>query len=163
MTEDIIRSLGFLCLGSRMKRIGEQLQADAQRVLDDAGTQIPSGQHPLLAALDRFGPLSIGELTQALGITQPGVTRAVAQLADIGMVKAAQSDDDQRVKIVSLTPQGQRFVARAKKDAWPRVERAVADLCRNLEGKLLDQLAGLEDGLAAAPLDRRAPRRRRAS
>ncbi|TIU53204.1 MAG: transcriptional regulator, partial [Mesorhizobium sp.] len=26
--EDILRSLGFLCLGSRMKRIGELLQAD---------------------------------------------------------------------------------------------------------------------------------------
>ena len=32
--EDILRSLGFLCLGSRMKRMGEQLQADTQRVLD---------------------------------------------------------------------------------------------------------------------------------
>ncbi|RWE71116.1 MAG: transcriptional regulator, partial [Mesorhizobium sp.] len=28
--EDILRSLGFLCLGSRMKRIGELLQADTQ-------------------------------------------------------------------------------------------------------------------------------------
>ncbi|TIX95881.1 MAG: transcriptional regulator, partial [Mesorhizobium sp.] len=52
--EDIIRSLGFLCLGSRFKRIGEQLQADTQRVLDELEVRVQSSQYPLLAALDRL-------------------------------------------------------------------------------------------------------------
>jgi hypothetical protein len=39
---------------------------------------------------------------------------------------------------------------------WPLVERAVRDLCRDLEGSLLEQLAALEDGLAAEPLHLRA-------
>lgn len=53
--EDVLRSLGFLCLGSRLKRIGEQLQADTQRVLDRLDVRVQSSQYPLLAALDRLG------------------------------------------------------------------------------------------------------------
>src|SRR3979411_1546422 len=79
-----VRSLGFLCLGSRLKRIGEQLQADTQRLLDGLDVPVQSSQYPLLAALDRLGPLAVGELSPSLGTTQPGVTRSVSHLADLG-------------------------------------------------------------------------------
>ena len=39
----------------------------------------------------------------------------------------------------------------AKRDVWPRIQEAVADLCADLDGPLLEQLAAIEDGLAAAP------------
>ncbi|TIS34569.1 MAG: transcriptional regulator, partial [Mesorhizobium sp.] len=39
---------------------------------------------------------------------------------------------------------------------WPRIEGAVAELCADLSGPLLGQLAAIEDRLAATPLDRRA-------
>ncbi|MBM2710287.1 MarR family transcriptional regulator [Mesorhizobium caraganae] len=153
--EDIIRSLGYLTLGSRLKRIGEQLQADTQRMLDGLEVPVQSSQYPLLAALDRLGPLPVGELAQSLGITQPGVTRSVALLTELGLVEVVQSDGDQRRRMVSLTGNGQRLVSRAKRDVWPRIENAVADLCRGLTGPLLEQLSAIEDGLAAAPLERR--------
>ncbi|TGV64229.1 transcriptional regulator, partial [Mesorhizobium sp. M00.F.Ca.ET.149.01.1.1] len=49
--EDVLRSLGFLCLGSRMKRIGEQLQADTQRVLDRLDAHIQAVEHALRVGL----------------------------------------------------------------------------------------------------------------
>ena len=153
--EDIIRSLGYLTLGSRLKRIGEQLQADTQRMLDGLEVPVQSSQYPLLAALDRLGPLPVGELAQSLGITQPGVTRSVTLLTELGLVEAAPSNDDQRRRMISLTANGQRLVGNAKRDVWPRIENAVADLCKGLSGPLLEQLAAMEDGLAVAPLDRR--------
>ncbi|WP_082222302.1 MarR family winged helix-turn-helix transcriptional regulator [Mesorhizobium loti] len=153
--EDVIRSLGYLCLGSRLKRIGEQLQADAQQLLDGLEVPLQSSQYPLLAALDRLGPLAVGELAQSLGLTQPGVTRSVSLLAELGLVETIQSQGDQRRRMVSLTAKGQRLVDVAKQDVWPRIENAVADLCRDLSGPLLDQLTAVEEGLAAAPLDRR--------
>ncbi|MGO7161526.1 transcriptional regulator, partial [Rhizobium johnstonii] len=36
MVEDVVRTLGFLCMGSRLRRIGERLQADTQQVIDEA-------------------------------------------------------------------------------------------------------------------------------
>jgi len=164
MVEDIVRACGFLPLGSRLKRIGERLQADTQRIMDDMGVPLQASQYPLLAALDRLGALTIGELAEAVGITQPGATRSVSQLVRIGMVRARQVPDDQRRRIVSLTGKGQDQVDFARRRVWPRIEAAVADLCGGLSGPLLEQLAAIEDGLAALPLDRRGvPARRRSA
>ncbi len=156
MVEDVVRAMGFLCLGSRMKRIGERLQADTQRMLDTLEVPLQASQYPFLAALDRLGPLAIGDLADAIGITQPGATRTLAQLVELGLVEATQPRDDQRRRIMSLTEKGRQLVDDAKRDVWPRIEGAVIDLCDGLSGPLLNQLASIEDGLAASPLDRRA-------
>ncbi|MEW9806317.1 MarR family winged helix-turn-helix transcriptional regulator [Mesorhizobium sp. ZMM04-5] len=159
MVEDVVRSYGYLTLGTRMKRIGERLQADTQKIIEESGAPVQASQYTFLAAVDRSGPLTIGELSEAVGITQPGVTRTVAQLVAGGLLQTAQVSGDQRRRIVSLTPRGEQLVATAKAEIWPRVRGAVADLCAGLDGPLLDQLAAIEDGLAAAPLDRRAAKR----
>lgn len=156
MVEDVVRSFGFLTLGTRMKRIGERLQADTQRIMDELGAPLQASQYPFLAAIDRLGPLAVGELAEATGITQPGATRTVRQLVELGILKTEQAADDQRQRIVSLSGEGKRLVATAKREVWPRISEAVADLCGDLDGPLLQQLAAIEDGLAAAPLNRRA-------
>jgi DNA-binding MarR family transcriptional regulator len=157
VVEDVVRTLGFLCMGSRLRRIGERLQADTQEIIEEAGLGIQAGQYPFLAAIDRAGPLTIGELAQAVGITQPGATRTVSQLLELGFVDMQPAPDDQRRRLVSLTAKGQGLVDYSKTEVWPRIAAAVTDLCGALEGPILDQLAAIEDGLADAPLARRAP------
>ncbi|HEY6631891.1 MAG TPA: MarR family transcriptional regulator [Rhizobiaceae bacterium] len=155
MVEDVVRALGFLTLGTRMKRLGEWLQADTQRIIDGLGAPLQASQYPFLAAVDRLGPITVGELADAIGITQPGATRTVGQLVELGVLESATAPDDQRRRIVSLTEEGKRLVAAAKRDVWPRIKDAIASLCADVDGPLLDQLTTIEDGLAAVPLDHR--------
>lgn len=158
--DDILRALGHLALGSRLKRLGEQLQSDTQALLDALDPAVPSGQHPFLAALDRLGPLTVGDLAQALGVSQPGVTRTVARLVERGLVEAKPGPEDQRQKIVSLTAAGRQLVETARSELWPRIDAAVTELCRDLSGPLLAQLTAIEDRLASEPLHRRAARQK---
>ncbi|GLQ49920.1 MarR family winged helix-turn-helix transcriptional regulator [Dyella flava] len=152
MTEDVVKQLGYLTLGTRFKRIGERLQAQTQAVLEATGIDLPSSHFPLIGALDRLGPLSVGDLTQAVGVSQPGVTRMVGKLEALGLVRAQQPSEDLRVKTIALTPAGRRLVENAKNIAWPQVEAAVAHACKELSGPLLAQLEALENALEAAPL-----------
>jgi DNA-binding MarR family transcriptional regulator len=155
MKEDIVRQLGYLTLGTRLKRISERIQADTQRILDANELAIPAAQFPFLAAIDRLGPQTISELSRAVGVSQPGVTRTVLQLEKAKLVTVSPSNDDQRRKTVNLTAQGKRLVAAGKRAVWPTIERAVRDLCHDLTGPLLNQLAAIEDGLVTQPLHRR--------
>ena len=123
------------------------------------GVPIQAGQFPLLAAIRRLGPLSIGELAEAVGITQPGVTRGSAPLVTAGYLKAKQATDDQRRRVLSLTRKGHKLMEMAECQVWPRIENAVTDLCGELSGPLLDQLISIEAGLAEKPLDRREGQR----
>ena len=157
MIEDIVRTSGYLTLGSRLRRIGERLQADTQQFIEEAGLGIQAGQYPFLAAIDNAGPLTIGELAQSVGITQPGATRTVGQLVELGLVSIEPAPDDQRRKLVSLTSSGKQLIDFSRAEVWPRIAAAVTDLCGSLDGPILSQLAAIEDGLAAAPLIRRAP------
>jgi DNA-binding MarR family transcriptional regulator len=155
VTEDIVRALGFLPLGTRMKRIGEHFHADAQRIMEELGVPLQASQYPFLAAIDRLGPLTIGRLAEAVGITQPGATRSIGQLVKQGMVTVRRPRDDRRQRVIALTAKGRRQVAYARETVWPRIEAAVADLCAPLTGPLLRQLDAIEDGLAELPLHRR--------
>jgi len=156
MPEDIVRRLGYLTLGSRLKRLGERMQADVARFIEQTALPIQPGQYPLLAAIDRYGPLSVGELVEAVGVSQPGVTRSLARLAELGLVEARQADGDQRRKTVALTAHGEEMMRISKQAVWPHVETAVASVCAGIEGPMLAQLDAIEAAIAEAPLDERA-------
>ncbi|MCF1504853.1 MarR family transcriptional regulator [Afifella sp. H1R] len=155
MPEDVVRALGFLCLGTRLRRIGERLQADTDAILATKELAINASNYPYLASLDRLGSMTLGDLAEAVGVSQPGATRAVNQLIAQGLLKAEASLEDRRRKIVDLTDEGRQLVEVGKRELWPRIEAAVADLCQGLRGPLLQQLAALEDSLAEASLARR--------
>lgn len=150
--EDVVRELGHLSLGTRLRRIGETLQGQTQAVLAARGFEQPAAHFPLLAALDRLGPLSVGELSQAVGVSQPVVTRSLRGLEDENLVESQAAEQDRRVRRVALSRAGQALVRRAQREAWPAIEAAVAQACAGLEGDLLTQLAALEDALAELPL-----------
>ena len=160
MTEDVVKTLGYLALGTRLKRLGERLQAQTQFLLASAGIDLPASHFPVLAALDRLGPMSVGELTEAVGVSQPGVTRLVQKLESERLVQSRESASDRRVRAVALTRAGQQLILRSKRAAWPIIEAAVANACAGPPQLLLAQLAALEEALSVAPLKIRAERLR---
>ena len=160
MVEDVVKELGYLTLGTRLKRLGERLQAQTQVLLEQANLSVPASHFPVLGALDRLGALSVGELTEALGVSQPGVTRMLDKLETEGLVQAVQSEDDRRVRTIGLSKSGRQVVTRAKRTAWPVIEAAVADACTGAARPLLVVLAAFEASLAAVPLNARAERLR---
>ncbi len=160
MIEDIVKELGYLTLGTRLKRLGERLQAQTQVVLGQAGIDFPASHFPLLAALDRLGHLSVGELAEALGASQPGVTRMLDRFEADGLIESTQSVDDRRVRTIGLAKPGRQLVSKAKRSVWPVVEAAVADACTGPARSVLAALSALEEALAAAPLAVRAERLR---
>ena len=156
MADDIVAELGHLFLGTRLKRLAERMQSDVQRVAAAAGLAIQPSQYPVLAAIDRHGALTVGEIAEALGISQPGVTRNVARLVELGLVETRRDDRDQRHKSLALTPAGSAAMETSKRVVWPRIDMAVAAMCESVSGSFLDQVTAIEHALDERPLDRRA-------
>lgn len=157
--DDVVRTFGYLALGTRLKRLGERLQAETQKVIDqEQDMAIAASQFPYLAAVERLGPVTIGDLAEALGVSQPAVTRTVMQLVDAGLLGAEPAPDDQRRRIIRLSDAGRKLVDRAAASLWVRIEAAVGDLCGTLDGTLLDHLTAIEQGLDDEPLYLRTQR-----
>ena len=160
---DVVKELGYLTLGTRLKRLGERLQSQTQVLLEATGTDLPASYYPILAALDLLGPANVGDLTEAVGISQPGVTRMLDKLEAEELVRSVQSADDRRVRSIELSKTGRQLVSKSKRAVWPVIEAAVADACDGRAQSLLTALSALEEALATAPLSVRAQRQSRAS
>lgn len=153
---DILHEQGIGFLGSRLKRLGERMQAGAARVAEEADLPMQPSHMMFLAALDRH-PMTIGELVHAIGISQPGVTRGVGQLVDLGLAQSRQGED-QRQRTVSLTPAGVAALARARVLVWPRVEAAVRQLLGDQADTFMAQIEAVEAALAETGIDQLAAR-----
>lgn len=155
---DVIADMGPSFLGSRLKRLAERMQAGAMTTIADAGLSLQPGHMAVLAAL-RSGPMTIGQLAEAIGISQPGVTRSVGQMAKLGIVADA-STTDQRTRLVELTAAGRAAAAQAASDLWPRIGMAAGELIHGLTGPFMAQLAAIEKALDHASIAERAARAR---
>lgn len=153
MAADIVAFEGAVMLGSRLKRLAERLQSGAERIAIDCGLPTQPSQMPLLTALHRHGPMTVGDAVEILGISQPAVTRILARLVEMELVETARDDRDQRSKTISLTPKGREAMELATTVLWPRLRAAVGEVCD--VPALLAQVEAIEAALAERPLDQR--------
>jgi DNA-binding MarR family transcriptional regulator/GNAT superfamily N-acetyltransferase len=153
MQQDVVKLEGAVMLGSRLKRLAERLQAGAERIAVECNLPTQPSQMPLLTALYRHGPLSVGEAADLVGISQPAVTRILANLTDRELIETLRSDGDQRTRTIALTDQGRDVMEQAVTTLWPRLRAAVAETC-DLDA-LLAQIDAIETALAAQPLEQR--------
>lgn len=153
---DVIAEMGPAFLGSRLKRLGERMQAGAASVITDAGLPLQPGHMAILAAL-RSGPLTIGQLAEVSGTSQPGVTRTIGQLVGLGIVADARTAD-QRARLVELTPRGAEAAHLAATEIWPRVGSAAEQLLGDCLDEFMRHLGKIEDALEVASIAQRASR-----
>ncbi|RBY81292.1 MarR family transcriptional regulator [Blastococcus sp. TF02-09] len=91
-------------------------------------------------------PMPIHSIAQALGLSMAAAGRNVDQLVGLHLVERRESASDRRVKLVSLTPGGEKLVAQhieAKRESLRAFAQTLAPEQRDqLHGALTDILAG---------------------
>jgi len=96
--------------------------------------------------------MTIGEVAQFVGISQPGATRGIGQLIDLGLAQSQQGEDG-RQRTVSLTEAGEAALACTRMQVMPQVGQAVLALLGEQADAFMRQLAQLEDALEVTPLE----------
>jgi DNA-binding MarR family transcriptional regulator len=96
-----------------------------------------------LAHLQRSGPARLTELAVAEGVSQPSMTTLVARLADQGLVRRAADPRDGRAVVLSLSPEGERLLARRREDRTTRLAGPLADLSPDDVRRIAEALPAL--------------------
>lgn len=157
---DLITCLGHLCMGSRLKRLGEQMQSGVAAILSRRGLAVQPAHLPVLVALEeKEGAMTVGALGARIGISQPGVTRALLRLEELGLVAPTSGGGgDRRERQMTLTSAGAALTRRLRTELFPAVEQAVEHLCRAASGDMLATVERIEAALREEPLDSRIER-----
>jgi DNA-binding MarR family transcriptional regulator len=73
--------------------------------------EAPAAQWRALSVLRADGPMRVGELARASRTTQPGMTRLVGQLEELGLVEKQADPADSRASVISATDAGATALA----------------------------------------------------
>lgn len=114
-----------------------------------AGVDLERTLFPALVAIERRGPLAIGELAELGGRNYTTVSRQVAKLEELGLVTRESNEADARITQVTITKKGRTMTTAldgAREKLWLALladwdKKDVAELARLLR-KLAD--VGLE-------------------
>jgi DNA-binding MarR family transcriptional regulator len=80
-------------------------------LIQAAGIRLDRALFPLLVAIERFGPVGVVELAGGVGRDYTTVSRQVAKLESLGLVKRQARADDGRVREALVTPKGKAMTA----------------------------------------------------
>ncbi|MGI5220717.1 MarR family winged helix-turn-helix transcriptional regulator [Nocardia sp. CA-290969] len=118
------------------------IQAARQfRMMDRAG--INQSARSALAAIVKFGPLSMSELAAHEGVDPASVSRTVRKLEESGDVVRSTSDADARVNLIEVTESGRELFLRSRRQL---TEIILARISR-LAPEQIAAIVALGDGL----------------
>jgi DNA-binding MarR family transcriptional regulator len=125
------------------------IEKSVQRLLADRGTTLP--RFDVMAALERApGGLTMGELSQALLVSNGNVTQLVRKLAADGLVRVAAEPHDRRVSRVRLTPAGGVHFADLATAHHDHIDALFAALGSADHARLYAALGALKTSIASA-------------
>lgn len=120
-----------------------------QRLKQAADTTLP--RFDILAQLERAGgPMSMGDLSRHLMVSNGNVTGLIDRLAREGLVERTASETDRRVQMVTLTDAGRAFFAEIAGEHRRWIGQMMAGLSNTEMTTLYDLLARLKESILSA-------------
>ena len=141
----------FAGLGTRMRHVLELLDGDVARVYAELGiTGYRPRFSPVVRAIVALGPLSIGDLARAVGVTHSAASQTVAQMARGGLL-TLEPGADARQRIASLTARSRALLPLIEAE-WAATDLAAAELEAELPAALTDTLFLAERAVVSRPM-----------
>ena len=132
--------------GSRLRRLIERLDREVQAVYRAGGHRFEPRWFAVFDALRTAGPLTVGELSQRLGISHAAVSQVRTGLEAEGLIRGEGDPKDGRRQVLRLTGRGRRIAARLA-PLWAAIAAAVGGLLAEHAPHLPTQLDALERAL----------------
>jgi DNA-binding MarR family transcriptional regulator len=85
-----------------------------RRLRSETPGDLSPSLHSALVTIERRGSITLGQLAASERVTPPSVTRMVATLESLGLLRRETDPGDRRVARVSLTAAGLRVVQRSR-------------------------------------------------
>ncbi|HTN37834.1 MAG TPA: helix-turn-helix domain-containing protein [Arachidicoccus sp.] len=105
----LYRDLGFLILGSRLRRMSEYFLSEVNRVYQQQGFSFEAGWFPLFFILARGEPVSLRAVADELMISHSAVSQLVKHLKEKKLVETIPSELDKRSLLLQLTEKGTKL------------------------------------------------------
>ena len=143
---DLMKDLGSLGLGSRLKRLSDKIMQDGIRVYRESGVDFEPRWFPLYQYLDRFGPSPVMDIARGLGISHPAVNQVAGQMVQARLIATYRDARDKRRRLLALTSEG-RALKPVLTSLWSSISVAVNGVLDESQVAFLQDLDAIEMAL----------------
>ncbi|GGH20896.1 MarR family winged helix-turn-helix transcriptional regulator [Mucilaginibacter phyllosphaerae] len=103
---NLYQSLGYLVLGSRLRRMSETFLSEINRIYQNEGIDFDASWFPVFYLLSKNDSLSIKELSGQTEVSHPAASQLITNLKNRKLVETTVSADDGRRQMVQFTDKG---------------------------------------------------------
>lgn len=160
MTQDLIATLGYLAIGSRMRRITDLMWRDVSSLYERRGIEFEPRWFPVYYLLCEGESRTISEIARELNYSHPAVVQIANAMQKKGLIESSVHEGDRRTRALSLTRKG-RDLRKRIEPVWEEIRLAVEDICLSASAEVLPILSRLEAANEEEPLLERVERIRR--
>lgn len=143
---DLIKELGPLALGSRLRRLSERLMRDVTRVYEAQQVEFEPRWFAVTYLLNQEGAMNVTAIARALGLTHPAINQIADAMVRKGLLVGNKGKSDERQRVLSLTPKAKGMVKQLT-PVWEEIEAANRELLRTAGKDLLTMVSRIEKEL----------------
>lgn len=150
---NLYKRLGYLVLGSRLRRISEAFLAEINRAYQTAGIEFDASWFPVFYLLSQHDTLSIKELSKQIEVSHPAASQLIANLKKKDLVITATSAQDGRKQMVKLSEKGRQLLVSIM-PIWDAIQISMTEMMDAELGykELFPAITALESALQSYPL-----------
>ncbi|MCR8558621.1 MarR family winged helix-turn-helix transcriptional regulator [Mucilaginibacter sp. BJC16-A38] len=150
---NLYQSLGYLVLGSRLRRLSEGFLAEINRAYQNERIDFDASWFPVFYLLSKNESLSIKELSEQTEVSHPAASQLITNLKNRKLVTSATCADDGRRQLVQLTDSGRTLLTQIM-PVWDAILLAMNEVLNNDPAckELLPSISALENAFRSANL-----------
>jgi DNA-binding MarR family transcriptional regulator len=131
-------------LAARLRLANARLARRVRQEALSAGDDLTASRLAALGTIERFGPITLGELAAVEQVQPPSMTRIFGHLEDSGLAVREIDARDRRIVRVRITDAGRRTLERSRTRKNVFLAERVASLTPEARVALADALPVLE-------------------
>lgn len=143
---DYMKTLASLSLGSRLKRLSDQLFSEVTIVYEQMGLTLNPSYFLLLNLINKIGPIGITQAAEYLAVTHPAVSKLANKMIKEGYLIKNPHPTDKRASQLSLTKQSLQVIQHAT-PIWQALKKNLDYLESLQKTPLIDAIDQFENSL----------------
>lgn len=142
---EVYKEFGEAFLAPKAKSLYDLIVAQGANLLAEVGAKTPSNCVSVILLLESYDSLQTVQIAEKLGKSHQLISTRINRLEKLGLIHRHTGEVDKRVRVISLTEQGQDDLAKIKytcKVADEHFKKLYSEMDINI-GQMLEKMEGM--------------------
>jgi len=140
---DVFSELGLLSLGSRLKRLSDQMMYQVSDIYRHRQIDFEPSWLPVFSLLQDGKARAITDISQTLGLAHPSVIQITNAMIKRGVAASQKDSADSRRRLIQLTDSGKAMRADLI-EVWDDIRQSVDQIMQEADCNLLQDVEAVE-------------------